>query len=134
MITGRVKDQFKTAKGKYISPAPIELELLKNSDIEQVCLIGMGIPQPIALVITSQAAKEKNKTDLINSLKDSIFELNPTLAKHEKIEKIVVMKEDWSIDNGLLTPTLKVKRNQVEKIHQGYYKSWFNSKETVIFE
>ena len=134
MITGRVKDQFKTDKGKYISPAPIELELLKNSDIEQVCLIGMGIPQPIALVITSQAAKEKNKTDLINSLKDSIFELNPTLAKHEKIEKIVVMKEDWSIDNGLLTPTLKVKRNQVEKIHQGYYKSWFNSKETVIFE
>lgn len=134
IITGRVKDQFKTDKGKYISPAPIELELLKNSDIEQVCLIGMGIPQPIALVITSLAAKEKNKIDLINSLKESILELNPSLAKHEKIEKVVVMKEDWSIDNGLLTPTLKVKRNQVEKIHQGFYKSWFNSKETVIFE
>jgi len=134
MITGRVKDQFKTDKGKYISPAPIELELLKNPDIEQVCLIGMGIPQPIALVIASPAAKEKNKIDLINSLKESIFELNPSLAKHEKIEKVVVMKEDWSIDNGLLTPTLKVKRNQVEKIHQGYYKSWFHSNETVIFE
>ena len=134
IITGRVKDQFKTDKGKYISPAPIELELLKNPDIEQVCLVGMGIPQPIALVITTLGAKSKPKDELISSLESSINHLNPSLDKHEKIEKAVVMKEDWSIDNGLLTPTLKVKRNQVEKIHMGLYKSWFDSEEKVIFE
>ena len=134
IITGRVKDQFKTDKGKYISPAPVELELLKNPDIEQVCLVGMGIPQPIALVITSLVAKNKSQQDLVKCLEHSISELNPTLEKHEKIEKIVVMKEDWTIDNGLLTPTLKVKRNQVEKIHMGYYKSWFEREEKVIFE
>jgi len=94
----------------------------------------MGIPQPIALVITSLVAKNKSQQDLVNSLEDSISELNPTLEKHEKIEKVVVMKEDWTIDNGLLTPTLKVKRNQVEKIHMGYYKSWFEREEKVIFE
>ncbi len=134
IITGRVKDQFKTDKGKYISPAPIELELLKDSDIEQVCVVGMGIPQPIALVIISDAAKSKSKQELINGFTKLLESMNPMLAKHEKIEKVVVMKEDWSIDNGLLTPTLKVKRSQVEKIHSGFYKSWFENIEKVIFE
>jgi long-chain acyl-CoA synthetase len=134
IITGRVKDQFKTDKGKYISPAPIELELLKNPDIEQVCLVGMGIPQPIALVLPSLVARGKPKKELIASLQKTLEELNPELDKHEQIEKIVVMKEDWSVDNGLLTPTLKVKRNQLEKIHMGYYKSWFENEDRIIFE
>jgi long-chain acyl-CoA synthetase len=133
-ITGRVKDQFKTDKGKYISPAPIELELLKNIDIDQVCLVGMGIPQPIALVICPPSTKNKSKEVLMESLMNSITEVNPSLAKHEKIEKVVVMKEDWSVDNGLLTPTMKVKRNQVEKIHMPMYKSWFKESDKVIFE
>ncbi len=133
-ITGRVKDQFKTDKGKYISPAPIELELLKNPYIEQVCLVGMGIPQPIALVITTQEAKKQPREEVDNSLVASIEELNKALESYEKIEKVVIMKEDWSIDNGLLTPTLKVKRNQVEKIHMPMYKAWFDRPEKVIYE
>ena len=56
-ITGRLKDQFKTDKAKYISPAPIELKLLSNADIEQVCVVGVGIPQPIALIIFSAVGK-----------------------------------------------------------------------------
>jgi long-chain acyl-CoA synthetase len=133
-ITGRVKDQFKTDKGKYISPAPIELELSKNPNIEQVCLVGMGIPQPIALIITSLEAKKKSREEVDASIIKSIGEVNTTLEKHEKVEKAVIMKEDWSVDNGLLTPTLKVKRNQVEKIHMGMYKSWFDGEESVIYE
>ncbi len=133
-ITGRVKDQFKTDKGKYISPAPIELELSKNSDIEQICIVGTGIPQPIALVIQSQQGGAKSKQEFSDSLWASVQEINPTLEKHEKIAKVVVMQEDWTVDNGLATPTLKVKRNNVEKIHQDYYKSWFEHQENVIYE
>jgi long-chain acyl-CoA synthetase len=133
-ITGRVKDQFKTDKGKYISPAPIELELLKNPDIEQICLVGMGIPQTIALVIPSLTAKPKSKEELNNSLIESVHQLNQTIESYERIEKIIIMKEDWTVDNGLLTPTLKVKRNQVEKIHMPMYKSWFDMEEKVIYE
>jgi len=44
------------------------------------------------------------------------------------------MKEDWNIANGLTTPTLKVKRNSIEKIHQAFYKEWFENEELVIFE
>ena len=133
-ITGRVKDQFKTDKGKYVSPAPIELELLKNSDIEQICLVGMGIPQTIALVIPSLTAKPKSKEELNNSLIESVQELNQTIESYERIEKIIIMKEDWTVDNGLLTPTLKVKRNQVEKIHMPMYKEWFDMEDKVIYE
>ena len=133
-ITGRVKDQFKTDKGKYISPGPIELELLKNTDIDQVCVVGMGIPQPIALIIASAEAKNKDQQEFISGLEASIEEVNPSLEKHEQLQKAVVMKEDWTIDNGLLTPTLKVKRSQAEKIHMGFYKSWFDMEDKVIFE
>jgi long-chain acyl-CoA synthetase len=133
-ITGRVKDQFKTDKGKYISPAPIELELLKNPYIEQICIVGMGIPQPIALIITSLDAKSKSDDEVNNSLNQSINELNPSLEKYERLEKAVIMREDWSVDNGLLTPTLKVKRNQVEKIHMPMYKEWFEHEAKVIYE
>jgi long-chain acyl-CoA synthetase len=133
-ITGRVKDQFKTDKGKYISPSPIELELSKNNDIEQICLVGMGIPQPIALVITSETARAKDKAEVEAGFIDTMEQVNSHLEKHERVEKVVVMKEDWSVDNGLLTPTLKVKRNQVEKIHSAMYKDWFEREEKVIYE
>jgi long-chain acyl-CoA synthetase len=133
-ITGRVKDQFKTDKGKYISPSPIELELLKNNDIEQICLVGMGIPQPIALVIISESAKAKAREEVEAGFLRTIAQVNGHLDKHEKVEKVVVMKEEWSVDNGLLTPTLKVKRNQVEKIHMSMYKEWFEREEKVIYE
>ena len=133
-ITGRVKDQFKTDKGKYISPAPIELELSKNPNIEQICIVGMGIPQPILLVVPTAEAKNKNRQELSENLINMIKTINPSLEKHEKIEKAIIMSEEWTVANGLMTPTLKVKRNQVEKIHMPMYKTWFDSKEKVIFE
>ncbi|MBO3696915.1 AMP-binding protein [Roseivirga sp. E12] len=133
-ITGRVKDQFKTDKGKYISPAPIELELLKNGDIDQICVVGTGIPQPIALIVVSELGRPKSKAELEESLQNSINSLNPKLEKFEKIAKAIIMKEEWSVDNGLLTPTLKVKRNRVEAIHMEMYGKWFESADKVVYE
>ena len=133
-ITGRLKDQFKTDKGKYISPSHIELNMEKNADIEQICVVGTGIPQPIALVTISEMGKAKKKEELSKSLAASVDEINPTLEKHEKLEKVIVMKEEWKVDNGLLTPSLKVKRNAIEKIHQSFYKEWFDKPDPVIFE
>lgn len=133
-ITGRVKDQFKTDKGKYISPAPLELEMSKNTDIEQICIVGTGIPQPIALITVSELGRSKSKDDLINGLTATLNGVNIHFEKHEKIEKVVIMSEDWTVSNGLITPTLKVKRNSIEKIHQSYYKEWFAFDDKIIFE
>jgi len=133
-ITGRVKDQFKTNKGKYVLPSHIELLMSQNEHIGQVCVVGTGIPQPIALVTLSESGKLVSLEDLTQSLTETIRAVNPKLENHEKLEKVVVMKEEWTVDNGLTTPTLKLKRNAIEKIHQPYYNEWFHSDEIVIFE
>jgi long-chain acyl-CoA synthetase len=133
-ITGRVKDLFKTDKGKYISPAPIEMKLMKNSNIEQVCVVGMSIPQPIALVNLSAAGKSKSKEEVMQSLASSLEEINPTLEHYEHLKKVVVMKEEWTINNGLMTPTMKVKRNEVEKIHLPKYPAWYAQSSVVVWE
>jgi len=111
-ITGRVKDNFKTDKGKYVSPLPMELGLSKNGDIGQVCVVGMGIPQPIALVVLSEAANAKSKEEIRKSLSASLKEVSATVEDYEKLKKAVVMKEEWTIVNGMMTPTLKIKRNE----------------------
>jgi long-chain acyl-CoA synthetase len=133
-IIGRIKDQFKTDKGKYISPSPIELAFTQNTDIEQICLVGTGLPQPIALITLSELGKAKLKETLSVELVDTTKQLNLTLENHERIEKVIIMKGDWNVENGLTTPTLKVKRNSIEKIHQESYKSWFAVSDAVIFE
>jgi long-chain acyl-CoA synthetase len=133
-ITGRTKDQFKTDKGKYIAPAPIEMKLMLNTDIEQVCVVGMGVPQPMALVVPSALGKNKSKGDLIQSISQTLSEINPTLESYETIEKAVVMKGDWTIENGLMTPSMKIKRNEVEKLHLPKYPAWFELKGKVVWE
>jgi long-chain acyl-CoA synthetase len=103
-----------------------------NADIEQVCVVGMGIPQPIALIVLSAAGKSKSKQELVQSLSSSLTEINIELESYEKLEKAVIMRDDWSIANGLMTPTLKVKRNEVEKIHVPKYSTWYHTKEGVV--
>lgn len=133
-ITGRTKDQFKTDKGKYIAPAPIEMKLLQNTDIEQVCVVGMGVPQPMALVILSAAGKSKTKEQITESISETFQTINPSLESYEVLEKAVIMKGDWTIENGLMTPSMKIKRNEVEKLHLPNYPMWYGLKGKVVWE
>jgi len=133
-IVGRIKDQFKTDKGKYVTPSPIELELTKNTDLEHICLVGTGISQPIVLIIPSEAGWAKGREALSKSILESVDALNPKLKKHEKIEKAIVMKEHWTVDNGLMTPSMKIRRNRIEAIHQPMYLDWFSREERVVYE
>jgi long-chain acyl-CoA synthetase len=133
-ITGRSKDQFKTDKGKYVAPSPIEMALAANTLIEQVCVVGMGIPQPLALVTLAQTSSQLTQPEVVASLSATLVQVNLHLEAHEKVEKIVVMQESWTIANGLLTPTMKIKRNEVEKIHQAFYPDWFHTADAVVWE
>ncbi|MDD3764847.1 MAG: AMP-binding protein [Nevskiales bacterium] len=114
-ITGRVKDIFKTLKGKYVAPAPIEGELSRNTDIDQLCFVGAGLKQPIMIVTLSEQGKSKARDAVEAELVSEMHAVNNNLEAHEKIAKIVVAREAWTIDNGIMTPTMKVKRNEVEK-------------------
>jgi len=115
-ITGRVKELFKTGKGKYVAPVPIESLLAENPYVEQICVMGSGLPQPVAVVVMAEAARDamslsEEKTGLVETLKKT----NARLEAHEKLSHIVVAKDPWTIENGLLTPTMKIKRNLLEK-------------------
>ena len=131
-ITGRVKDLFKTSKGKYVAPSPIEMKLSANKNLEQICVVGDGLPQPIVLVVLSEKGKQKRKEDLIASLIKTMEVVNPKLDKHEKLHNIVVVAEDWTIENKLLTPTMKIKRNAIEKIYKSNYAAWYEGERVVL--
>ena len=131
-ITGRIKDIFKTAKGKYVAPNPIEMKLSKNTFIEQVCVVGENLAQPIALVILSEG--KKIASDLKYSFENLISSINDQLENHERIKKIVVLKDVWSIENNILTPTLKIKRNMIEDKYKKFYMKWFNTEGQIVYQ
>lgn len=133
-ITGRVKDTFKTTKGKFITPSPIEWHFDQDLNIELVCLMGLGCPQPVALVALSEIGLAKSKAEVKESLKVTLKNINAQLKAHEKISTVIVTKETWSLENGLLTPTLKVKRNKMNERYRDLLFGWHEDKEVIIFE
>ena len=132
-VIGRVKDAFKTSKGSYITPNPMEEVLSKNDFIEQVCVAGLGIPQPIALVNLSEIGLAEDKATVMASIEESRKQTNADRPNFEKVSTVIVLAEAWSEDNGLLTPTLKVKRGQIDDKYLSQYLNWHESKDKVIW-
>ncbi|WOT04928.1 AMP-binding protein [Shewanella youngdeokensis] len=114
-ITGRVKDNFKTSKGKYVAPVPIERKLAQDLHVEMICVIGSGLPHPIALVQLSEGGYLQPREEVTTSLKTTLDAVNPHLESHETVDAIVVVTEKWEVDNDVLTPTLKIKRHVLEQ-------------------
>ncbi|WP_293397121.1 AMP-binding protein [Nevskia sp.] len=114
-ITGRVKEIFKTLKGKYVSPAPIEGKFGTNTAVEQMCLVGTGLYQPMLVLSLNADARKLPREQIEAGLIATMKSVNATLEPHEEICKIVVTKDAWTIDNSLMTPTMKVRRNEIEK-------------------
>jgi len=117
-ITGRVKDLFKSAKGKYVVPVPIEAKLSGNPNLEQICVMGTGLRAPVAVAVLSQNAKETTKSDIESSLLETLDRVNEKLESHERLARFVIANDEWTIDNDLLTPTMKIKRNLLEDKYQ----------------
>lgn len=133
-ITGRVKDMFKTSKGKYVSPSPIEMKISGDSNIGQVCVVGTGLPQPIALITISEKTKRKTKEEIGFALKESITNINKNLDSHEKVYRIVILQDEWTVENNLLTPSFKIKRNEIEKKYTPCYQEWYNCKSVIAWQ
>lgn len=138
-ITGRVKELFKTAKGKYVAPVPIEARLGNNEHVEGACVTGVGLAQPVALINVSPdtrsalAAPERRAT-LEAELEAFLESTNQQLDAHERLACLVLVSEPWNVDNGLLTPTLKIRRNLIEERYQARLDAWCASRRAVIVE
>lgn len=131
-IQGRKKDTFKTAKGKFVAPVPIEKKLFEYSRVEMMCLIGLGLPGPILLVVPHDFPNfDRERYE--RTTKRVIEKMNSQLASHEKIKGVLMIKEPWSIENGILTPTLKIKRHILEQKYHEVGHNWPKDK-LVVWE
>lgn len=138
-ITGRVKDIFKTSKGKYVMPVPIEQKIGNDAIIESVCVGGASQTQPVAFVMLAEEVRNKlqqdSKHDEIEAhLENLRNEINQKLEPHEKIGFFVVIRDLWTMDNDMLTPTMKIKRNKIEAKYENRLEEWYKQSKHVVWE
>ena len=133
-ITGRVKDAFKTTTGEFVEPGKIEALFGDVTEFEQMCVAGFGIAAPILLVVPSEGANSIDKETLKQQLNNKLESVNKDQVSFRKVSTIVIMKEAWTPENGLCTPTLKIKRVKIDEKFMSKYKQWHENSEAVIWE
>lgn len=137
-ITGRVKEIFKTSKGKYVAPAPIENLINNDQLIELSCVGGAGFPQPCIAIVLAEGERGKHGDAAFRASATPKFEallasVNAKLEHHERLDFIAVVSDSWDIENGFLTPTMKIRRSAIEEAYQPKLEGWYDSKEKVIW-
>ena len=108
-LTGRIKELFKTAKGKYVAPAPIENRINEHPMVELSIVSGVGYPSPYGMVVLAESLRPKltdpaTRTSVNFELAQLLKDLNAGLPGYEQLQMLVVANEPWSIENGCLTP------------------------------
>ncbi|MEM8906389.1 MAG: AMP-binding protein [Bacteroidota bacterium] len=132
-VIGRVKDAFKTAKGQFVVPNPLEEILAENDFVEQVCVAGLACAQPLALVNLSELGTKATKKTVEASLGNALERVNTGLSNYHKISTIVIHQELWSEANQLLTPTMKVRRSKMDECFGQQYQDWHEAPAKIVW-
>ena len=138
-IVGRMKDQFKTSKGKYVAPAPIENRLMEHAAVEACCIMGSGLPSPFAVVTLADAVRAKcadpaERHAVAESLTALVQSINESLNGFERLSMLVVVDGPWTVANGLMTPTLKIRRGSLEERYVRMIEEWRAQESLVVWE
>ncbi len=112
-LTGRLSETFKTSKGKFIRPAVLENQLGDIAELGQMCIVGHGMDQPVLLAGVSEAGQSLSEPQIRSAVEAAMQAVNQQLPAHEQIHQVLVVKDEWTPDNEMLTPTLKLKRNVI---------------------
>ena len=137
-LTGRIKEIFKTSKGKFVAPAPIENRMAVDTRLEQICVVGEGMVQPLAICVLSEAGRSaangEGRIELESALRSLLAQINGELDKHEQLRGIVLVKDVWAVENGYLTPTLKIKRAVIESSYGKHFDDWLQRCDAVLWQ
>lgn len=138
-ITGRVKDLFKTGKGKYVAPAPIEDKLGDHSAIEACVVTGANLGHPVGIMMLNEEAAEKARSEpgraaLEQALAEHLTKVNAALDPHEQLQCLVISRTPWTVENDIITPTFKVKRNRIEDLYADKFAGWEASGKKVLWD
>jgi long-subunit acyl-CoA synthetase (AMP-forming) len=137
-LTGRAKELFKTAKGKYVAPAPIENRINAHPMVELSLVSGVGQPAAYALIVLAEEIRARIgeqalRDEVERELEQLLRQVNAEIADYEKLQMFVVVREPWSIENGCLTPTMKVKRARIESVVASQVDGWYASGKRVLW-
>jgi long-chain acyl-CoA synthetase len=137
-ITGRTKELFKTAKGKYVAPAPIENKLNAHPMVELSLVSGVGQPSAYALVVIAESLRPRLsdpalKSEVQREMEQLLQSVNRELPDYEQLQMIVVVRDPWSIENGFLTPTMKIKRSRIEAAVERQVEQWYEQRVRVLW-
>ena len=138
-ITGRVKELFKTAKGKYVAPAPIENFINEHEAIELSCVSGVGQPAAYAMVVLAEHLRPKMtdpavRMELEKTLTEWLATVNRHVAEYERLQMFVVAAQPWTIESETLTPTMKIKRSRIEAMAAPHLESWYGAGTPVVWQ
>ncbi|GIV39261.1 MAG: long-chain acyl-CoA synthetase [Thermonema sp.] len=133
VLEGRLSDEFKTIKGEFVNPNNIEPLFALNENIGQVCVVGEGLLQPVALVTLSEAGQKEPDIVLKVGMEVTMNRVNSELSDVEQIEKVIILPEEWTVDNGLLTPTMKLRRKAIHARYAALLPTWLKHPEKVVF-
>lgn len=133
-ITGRIKDIFKTSKGEYIVPGKTEMNFNSLREVEQACVVGNQYPQSFMVVVLSETGKSMPEIELNKLLLNKLNECNEELVDYQKLKKIIIVNEEWTVENKLLTPTLKMKRNSISEKYEPVLKSLYWNENVISRE
>jgi long-subunit acyl-CoA synthetase (AMP-forming) len=137
-ITGRAKELFKTAKGKYVAPAPIENLLNTHPMIEMSMVSGVGQPAAYAIVVLAETLRPRLtdaqvRAEVQSEMEQLLQTVNQAVADYEQLKMIVVAREPWSIEAGTLTPTMKIKRARIEGSVEAQVEAWYSTTSRVLW-
>ncbi|MFN0041039.1 MAG: AMP-binding protein [Burkholderiales bacterium] len=137
-LTGRIKELFKTAKGKYVAPAPIENRINEHAMVEMSMVSGVGQVAAYAIVVLAEDLRSKVRDTSVRARVESemaalLNKVNAELSSYEQLQMIVISRQAWAIENGLLTPTMKVKRSRIEGTVADKVSEWYETGKTVIW-
>ncbi len=117
-VTGRISETFKTAKGKFINPTVVENRFGDQSLLEQLCVIGLGMVAPVLVATPSELGKAMSREEFTAAVKDLVDQVNAQCEAHQKMAGVLISDVDWTPENRMLTPTLKLRRKNIDAAYR----------------
>jgi long-chain acyl-CoA synthetase len=138
-ITGRIKELFKTSKGKYVAPVPIENLLNADGHVELSCVAGSAQPATHAVLQLAEGLRPSLgdpavRARISEELERLLDRVNAQLPNFEQMQFLVVARSPWTTEDGQLTPTMKLKRQVIEAQYQSQLAAWYAAGRRVIWE
>ncbi len=126
-ITGRKKEMIVNSGGENIAPSRVEAEFIAEPDIAQIMVYGDGRPHLVALIVPTVEVRAETEAAQKQKISDAVRRANGRLSSFERVRHFIVLNKDFTIENNMLTPTLKVRRHIVSNVYKGKLDALYRS-------